>query len=82
MLDSITNSMDMNLSKLWRWRTEEPGVLQSMGSQRVRRDRTTIYVRSVNLLCPECRKLAQEEALPFPHPHCVCTALWRALAPS
>ena len=27
-LDSITDSMDMNLSKLWsQWRTEEPGVL-------------------------------------------------------
>ena len=32
-LDNITNSMDMNVSKLWE--TGEPGVLQSMGSQRV-----------------------------------------------
>ena len=32
--------MDMNLSKLWEinWRTEKPGLLQSMGSQRVRHD--------------------------------------------
>ena len=31
-LDSITDSMDMNLSKLREIvRTEEPGVLQSMG---------------------------------------------------
>ena len=30
-LDSITDSMDMNLSKLWE--TEEPGVLQSMWLQ-------------------------------------------------
>ena len=31
-LDSITDSMDMNLSKLSEIvRTEEPGVLQSMG---------------------------------------------------
>ena len=38
-LDSTADSMDMNLSKLWRqWRTEEPGILQSMESQRVRRD--------------------------------------------
>ena len=36
-LDSITDSMDMNLSKLRRqWRTREPGMLQSMRSQRVR----------------------------------------------
>ena len=52
--DSITNSMDMNLSNLWEivkdkgtwcagmsWRTREPGVLQSMGSQRVRHDLVT-----------------------------------------
>ena len=37
-LDSITNSMDMNLSKLWEMVKEEPGVLQSMGLQRVRHD--------------------------------------------
>ena len=31
--DSITHSMDMNVSKFQgEWRTEEPGVLQSMGS--------------------------------------------------
>ena len=35
-LDSITNSMDMNQNKLQETaETEEPGVLQSMGSQRV-----------------------------------------------
>ena len=33
-LDNITDSMDMHLSKLQRsLRTEERGVLQSMGSQ-------------------------------------------------
>ena len=42
-LDSITNSMDRNLSKfLWdNWTTEEPSVLQSMGSQRVRHNLVT-----------------------------------------
>ena len=41
-LDSITNSVDMSLSKLQeRWRTGKPGVLQSMGSQSVRHDWTT-----------------------------------------
>ena len=32
-LDGITESMDMNLSKAWEIKTEEPGVLQSMGSK-------------------------------------------------
>ena len=38
-LDGITNSVDMSLSKLreWWW-TGKPGMLQSMGSQRVRHD--------------------------------------------
>ena len=37
-LDGITDSMDMNLSKLQEMRTQKPGVLQSMGSQGVRHD--------------------------------------------
>ena len=37
-LDSITNSMDMNLSKGRQWRMEEPGMLQSTGLQRVGHD--------------------------------------------
>ena len=34
-LDGITDSMGMSLSKPWEIRTEKPGVLQSMGLQRV-----------------------------------------------
>ena len=50
--DGITNSMDTNLSNLWRqWRTKEPGILRSMGQQRVRHnfsDWTTMKARDDN----------------------------------
>ena len=38
-LEVITDSVDMNLGKLWKIvRDRRPGVLQSTGSQRVRHD--------------------------------------------
>ena len=38
-LEGIANSMDMSLSKLWEMvKDRKPGVLQSMGSQRVGHD--------------------------------------------
>ena len=41
-LDGITDSMDMNLSKFQEIvRTGKPGMLQSMGSQRVRHSLAT-----------------------------------------
>ena len=41
-LNGITDSMDMSLTTCASWqRTERPGMLQSMGSQRVRQDSVT-----------------------------------------
>ena len=41
-LDGISDSMDMGVSKLWETvKKTEPGVLQSMRSQRVRHDGAT-----------------------------------------
>jgi len=38
-LDGITDLTDMNLSKLWELvKDRKPGMLQSMGSQRVKHD--------------------------------------------
>ena len=41
-LDGITDAVGMNLGKLWEMgETERPGMLQSMGSQKVRHDCAT-----------------------------------------
>ena len=41
-MDGITDSMDKSLSKLQRWWwTQKPGMLQSMGSERVRHNGVT-----------------------------------------
>ena len=34
-LDGIIDSMDMSLLKVWEGRTGKPGMLQSMGLQRI-----------------------------------------------
>ena len=49
--DGITDSMDMRLSRLWETvRTGRTGVLQSMGSQRVRHDWVTEQQRQQHKL--------------------------------
>ena len=50
-LDCITDSMDMNLSKL-QGTVEEPGVLQSIGSQKVRHNLGTKQEQSWASLFP------------------------------
>ena len=40
-LDGITDSVDMSLSKLQEWWAGKPGMLKSMGFQRVRHDWAT-----------------------------------------
>ena len=50
MVGYITNSMEMNLSKLWKIvEEEEPGVLQSMGSQRVGHNLETEHQQNINI---------------------------------
>ena len=48
-LDGIADSTGMTLGKLWEMvKDREPGVLQSMGSQRVRYDSTTGNQQNLN----------------------------------
>ena len=62
-LDGIKNSMDMSLSKLREIRTGDPGLLQSMGSQRVRHNLETeqqkqsLFERKSKKLETWCKKL-------------------------
>ena len=53
-LDGNTNSMEMNLGKLWEMGgTGKPGVLQSMGSQRVGHDLATEHQQQRVTVAPE-----------------------------
>ena len=50
-LDSITDSVDMSLSKLWEIvKDMEAGVLQSMGSQRVGHNIATERQRQLDVV--------------------------------
>ena len=47
-LDGITDAMNINLGKLWEMvRDREPGMVQSMGCQRVRNDWATKQQQTV-----------------------------------
>ena len=51
-LDSITHSVDMNLSKLWEAVEErEASVLQFMGSQRARHNLATEQQQIDDIIC-------------------------------
>ena len=61
-MDGMTDSMDMNLSKLWEMvKDRKHGVLQSMGSQRVRHElennKHNVHFFNANLLQPLCYTL-------------------------
>ena len=76
-----TDSMNMSLSKLWEWRTGRPGVLQSMGSQRVRHDWVTELNWTFPLKCEEVKKCVKKVFLLPIHSGVFTQALlsWSAL---
>ena len=46
-LDSITDSMDMNLGKLWETGIGRPGMLQSTASKRIGHDLVTEHKANI-----------------------------------
>ena len=69
-LDGITNSMDMSLSNnsgSWRW-TGRPGVLQSMGSQRVGHNQATFTYKDFAIKLDNANVSWNRQFTKQPHP--------------
>ena len=90
-LDSITDSVGVNLSKLWEtgkppWRTGKPGMLESMGSQMVRCDLAIEWKQPASWLqIPTFNSLLQRETsgqplspAPVLSSHCPVVTTWIA----
>ena len=80
-LDGISDSLDVNWASSRRpWRTEEPGTLQSMGSQRVRHDSATEQQSWRQPKCPPTDRQTKTTELTWPrsrnlHQTCEATSV-------